>query len=273
MLKIFKATKTLENFNKNLKYTSNKSESELLIVGGKEINLEEFPNLKGIFKTGVGVDNIPFEEAKKRDVLIELPSKETCEIIYNETSSFASHFILNHVYKDKGDFDAWQKNIRKAFERYNVLVVGAGNIGSRVVKKLSLFCNVSVFDITLNNYHSLDKMLSDADIVSIHLPLSTSTRNLFNSKKLSILKDGALIVNTSRAHIINEKHLFNELENKRIFAAIDVFWDEPYDGILNNIKTEHLIKTPHIASTCSDFLIGLSNDFLNFHNKILQSEF
>ena len=72
------------------------------------------------------------------------------------------------------------------------------------MKKLSLFCNVSVFDITLNNYHSLDKMLSDADIVSIHLPLSTSTRNLFNSKKLSILKDGALIVNTSRAHIINE---------------------------------------------------------------------
>ena len=101
MLKIFKATKTLENFNKNLKYTSNKSESELLIVGGKEINLEEFPNLKGIFKTGVGVDNIPFEEAKKRDVLIELPSKETCEIIYNETSSFASHFILNHVLKIK----------------------------------------------------------------------------------------------------------------------------------------------------------------------------
>ena len=48
---------------------------------------------------------------------------------------------------------------------------------------------------------------------------------------------------------------------------------EPYDGILNNIQTEHLIKTPHIASTCSDFLIGMSNDFLNFHNKILNGEF
>ena len=273
MLNIFKATKTLENFNKNLKYTTNKSESELLIVGGKKINLEEFPNLKGIFKTGVGVDNIPFEEAKKRGVTIELPSKETREIIYNETSSFASHFILNHVYKDKGDFDTWQKNTRKAFEKYNVLVLGSGNIGSRVVKKLSLFCNVNVFDIALDNHHSLDKMLSDADIISIHLPLSKSTRDLFNSKKLSILKDGALIVNTSRAHIINEKHLYNELVKKRIYAAIDVFWDEPYDGILNNIKTEHLIKTPHIASTCSDFLIGMSNDLLNFHNKILHGEF
>ena len=81
------------------------------------------------------------------------------------------------------------------------------------------------------------------------------------------MKDNTLIVNTSRGHIINEKDLYIELFNKRLNAALDVFWQEPYNGILMSIPEENLIVTPHIASTCKEFLES-QLILLNFIMKI-----
>ena len=93
-MKIYNLTKTISEYNNELNYTLNKNEAEIIIVGGKKFKLGDFPKLKGIFKTGVGLENLPFSEAKKRNIIIELPSEKTKQIIYNETASFALQLIF-----------------------------------------------------------------------------------------------------------------------------------------------------------------------------------
>ncbi len=268
MLKIFNATQTLKDFNQELSYTKDKSEADLMIVGGKVIDLDEFPNLKGIFKTGVGTDNLPFKEAQKRGIIIQLPSDETKEIIHNETASYTLHLILKFVYGNTGIFSTWQKNNRKSLRDYKVLIMGIGNIGRKLVNILSPICEVLTYDPLENNKEELDQLLQKADIVSLHMPLLPTTKHFFNQVKLSHLKDGALLVNTARGPIIDEDALYDELKSRRINAAIDVFSKEPYDGKLTKINPKNIYLSPHVASTCKAFLAGLAKDFLKFHSYL-----
>jgi len=102
------------------------------------------------------------------------------------------------------------------------------------------------------------------------MPLIPETKNFFNQEKLSLLKNDAFIVNTARGEIIDEDALYRELANKRIFAAIDVFSPEPYNGKLTQIDSQYLYLSPHVASNCNQFLEGLAKDFLDFHNRLIQ---
>ena len=267
MLKIFNATQTLKSFNQDLDYTMDKSAADLMIVGGKAIDLDEFPKLKGIFKTGVGIDNLPFKEAEKRGVAIQLPSEETKEIIYHETASFALNLILKFVYRDTGIFSTWQKNNRKSLKNYQVLVMGTGKIGSKLVDRLSPLCKVLTYDPLNNTEEELGQSLQKADIVSLHMPFLPKTKHFFNQEKLSLLKNGALLVNTARGSIIDEEALYNEVNTGRITAAIDVFSKEPYEGKLTEIDSQNIYLSPHVASTCKEFIVGLAKDFLEFHSK------
>ena len=269
MIKIFSATQTLKGYNEQLNYTVNKEDADLLIIGGKPIDLNEYPKLKGIFKTGVGLDNLPFEEAKKRNIEVELPSEKTKQIIYNETALYTFHLILNFIYQKKGEFETWDKFRRKSIGEYQILVMGCGNIGSKLVEWLSPIFRVECYDPKQKHRLDLDDLLQTSDIISLHMPLLPSTRNFFDKKKLSLLKSGSLLINTARGQIIDEIALYEELKNKRINASIDVFWEEPYHGILTQIKSDNVHLSPHIASTCSNFFNGLAEDFLKFHTKFI----
>jgi len=269
-MKIYNLTNTISSYNKNLDYTSDKSIAEIIIVGGKEIDLKEFPKLKGIFKTGVGKDNLPFKESKEKDIVIELPSNKTKEIIYNETAVFTFHFILFQFYRFTGDFNKWKKTKRESTKNTKVLIIGLGNIGKKVLNLTSSIFNVDTFDILYNSMDELDKKLKVSDFVTLHLPLNDQTYHFMNKNRLSKLKNKCCLINTSRGQIVDEDALYSELESKRIFAALDVFSKEPYDGKLNLIK-ENLIKTPHIASSCIEFYDGLGNDFIEFYKRINES--
>jgi lactate dehydrogenase-like 2-hydroxyacid dehydrogenase len=95
-------------------FIRNKAEEGVLIVGRKLIDLDEFPKLKGIFKTGVGVDDFPFERAKNRGIEIQLPSGKIRDIIYHDTASFAFYSILKLFYRDVVTFSTGQKSNRKS---------------------------------------------------------------------------------------------------------------------------------------------------------------
>jgi phosphoglycerate dehydrogenase-like enzyme len=106
---IYKATNTLDGYLPSLDYTEEKGQAEIILVGGKKFFLDDFPQLRGIFKTGVGTDNLPFEEAATRGVTITLPSEKTCDTIFEETASFTCHLILNGLYAGGGDWNRWKK--------------------------------------------------------------------------------------------------------------------------------------------------------------------
>ena len=267
-MKVFKNTNTLDDYLTGIEYTEDINEAEIMIVGGKKFELSDYPKLKGIFKTGVGTDNLPFDKAKEAGVEILLPSISTCDIIFEETAAFSCYLIVTGLYANEGNWDSWQKDNRRMLQKKRLLVIGTGNIGQRVVDKMSIFMQVDTFDAAKDSESTLEAKVRVADCISLHIPLTTQTKDLFNTERLSWLKDGALLVNTSRGPIINEDAIFKELKAGRIKAALDVFWQEPYKGVLNEISAEYFIKTPHLASTCVEFLEGAAKDFIEFIERL-----
>ncbi len=266
--KIHIATQTLKGHLHDLNEAEAPSEADILLVGGKKINLAVFPKLSGIFKTGVGTDNLPFEEANERGIQIQLPSDETQKFIFEETANFACNLILSSLYRSTGCFETWQKASRPFLGKKTVLVIGMGRIGQLVRKKTTSFCHVETYDVRENEEGELENLIRRADCISLHIPLSDDTKNFIDTEKLSWMKNGASLVNTARGPIIDEMALLTELTNERIYAALDVFSEEPYQGPLRDLPDDAIILTPHIASTCNEFLEETAKDFMAFVKKI-----
>ncbi|RNC86059.1 MAG: hydroxyacid dehydrogenase [Balneola sp.] len=267
-MKLWKNTPTLDEYVPELLSNVEAAEGQIAVIGSKPINVHEMPNLKGIFKCGVGTDNIPFEDAEALGIEIRLPSKETQNIIFEETANFAVYSILNALYKNVGDLENWKKYQRPFLGNRGVLLVGLGRIGTYVKEKLINLVNISTFDIRENSPEELVELTKKADVVSLHIPLNEHTRSYWDAEKLGWMKDGSFLVNTSRGPIVSEEDLLNEIKNSRIYAIFDVFWKEPYHGELKHYHPENFIMTPHIASTCADFLKGLAKDFYEFQDQL-----
>lgn len=257
---LYKNTETLDDHSYGLKFSYNKEDAEIVILGSKSIDIEDFPKLKAIFRVGVGKDNISMEDAKKRSVIVRFPSKKTIDYIYDETASFTCGLIFRMLYQDSGSIDPWKKNNRKQFKDKKLLIIGTGNIGKRVFNHMNDLMKVMTFDICDNSLSELDDLLITADCITLHIPNSTENNSFFNRQKLSLLKNNATLINTSRAAIVDEDALYSEIKENRIRAAFDVFWKEPYEGKLSEYHPNKFYMTPHIASTCTGFLEGCRKD-------------
>lgn len=260
-MKVWKNTTTLDALVPELLNTVDASEAEVAVIGSKPINLAKMPQLKIIFKCGVGIDNIPFTEAKNRNIQVILPSNETKEYIYEETANFAVYLIMKMLYRGLGSLEKWEKTNRSFLGQKNVLVLGQGNIGLKVSSKLSSLLTVNTYDPVNNSEDLLEGSVRQADVITLHMPLNEKTISFFDAEKLSWMKNGAILINTARGAIVHEQSLYNEVKVGRIFAAFDVFWEEPYHGILRQFHPEIFFMTPHVASNCADFLNGLARDF------------
>ena len=265
---IYKATNTLDGYLPSLDYTQDKADAEIMVVGGKAIHLDEFPKLRGIFKTGIGTDNLPFEEAQKRNIQIALPASSTIDVILEETAAFTCHLILQAAYAAVGDWDQWLKVDRPALFSRSLLVIGNGRIGKRVVAKMCPFMNVDTFDSAQDVPEVFESKVRSSDVIALLVPLTDETKGFFDKEKLGWMKDGAALVNTSRGPVIDEDALYTELSAGRLRAAIDVFWQEPYQGKLNKLPSDRFMRTPHVASTCKEFIEGTANDFLSFMKEL-----
>ena len=263
-MQIWSNTKTLDGFVPNLTFTSDKAAAVVALVGGKKIELNDFPRLRGNFKTGVGRDNVPEAEAAQRGIACGFPSPQTAEIIYEETANFACHLILQCAFAGAGDFAAWSKKDRRALASHRLLIVGGGDIGRPVAAKMAPFMQVDTFDVAINKSEELEAKVRAADCISLHVPLNASTRDLINREVLGWMRDGAALVNTARGAVVSEEALFEELQSGRLRAAFDVFWNEPYAGKLLGLPGDRFIRSPHVASTCREFLAATAADLLRF---------
>jgi len=136
-------------------------------------------------------------------------------------------------------------------------IIGLGNIGQEVAKVATAFgAEICYYSTSGKNddqpYQQLelDALLSSCDIISIHSPLNEKTQNLISASNLSLLKEGAILLNLGRGSIVNEVDLALELDSREIYAGLDVLTPEPIanDNPLMRIKhQERLLITPHIA--------------------------
>lgn len=218
------------------------------------------PHLRAIFRCGVGTDNIPFSRCEQRGIHVRLPSRQTQQVIFEETAGYAVHLVLKALFDGQGDVDDWSKTDRPALEKRRVLVLGQGNIGRLVSAKLGQLVRVTSWDPMLNDISELAELIGQADVVTLHMPLNEATTAWFDASKLGLMKDGAALVNTARGAIVHEADLYREVSSGRLRAFFDVFWQEPYEGPLRKLRPEQFFMSPHIASHSLDFINGLADD-------------
>ena len=167
------------------------------------------------------------------------------------------------LYENVGTLDPWFKQPRHQLFQKKLLVIGTGKIGSRVVQLMKPFLNVNTFDILQNEASELKLMIQQADCITIHIPKIDDNLSFIDTEKLSWMKTGAVLINTARGAIVDEDALYTELQNGRLRAAFDVYWQEPYYGKLKEFYPDRFFMTPHVASTCSEFLQGCRKDIDN----------
>jgi phosphoglycerate dehydrogenase-like enzyme len=267
-MKIWKNTSTLNGFDTGLNFIDSKSGADIVLMGSKPIEIDQFLNLKGIFRAGIGRDNVPEKEAYDKGILVRYPSDKTASIIFDETASFTCSLIFRMLFSNIGTIAPWMKTPREQMATKSLLVIGAGKIGSRVAELMRPFMQVSTFDILQNEYFELKIMIQNVDCVTIHIPKSDNNISFFDKEKLSWMKDNSILINAARGVIVDEDALYNEISSGRLRAAFDVYWKEPYEGKLNEFYPERFFMTPHVASTCDGFIQGCRNDLDQFIDDI-----
>ena len=136
-------------------------------------------------------------------------------------------------------------------------IIGLGDIGKQVANVAQSFgCNVSFYSTSGKNscdlyeQKSLENLLKESDIISIHAPLNEQTNNLLNKDNLALIKENAILLNLGRGGIVNEEDISKEIDSRTIYFGTDVVSKEPIakDSPLLKIKNkEQLLLTPHIA--------------------------
>ena len=158
-------------------------------------------------------------------------------------------------------------------------LVGFGGIGRRVAELLGPFrCDVCAFDPFANfggsgvRSASLEDLLEQSEVVSIHAGLTDDTRGMIDAEALARMPDGALIVNTARAGIIDEAALVSELQSGRIRAALNVFWKEPLadDHPLRGL--ENAVLTPHGGGLTHDRRVRQSQSLVEDIRRVCGGE-
>ena len=262
MGKVYQLSKTLGNLIDANLLTESKESAEIVVLGGQKIDLSQFPNLKLIFRVGIGDDGIQ-KKLKDSDVKVVFPSPETAAIIRSETAKFSASLILRAIYEGKtGNFKEWVKLPRESIASQKVLIIGHGQIGQEVRFLVSPFCSVDTFDLRENQLEEFLPKVRDADVISIHVPGETNKLDMFGADFFSSMGNGTRVVNTARGNILDEQLILRAIQEKQAKFFLDVFPREPYSGSLDKHFGTSVFPTPHIAGFTKEYLSSLLRDLL-----------
>jgi len=230
--------------------------------------IENAPNLTCVGRLGVGLDNIDLSACEEQNITV-YPALGANSHSVAEYVICASMMLLRKAYFKKNEMIAgnWPRQESSGSEVYGKTLglIGFGDIAQKTRDlALGLGIKTVAYDPYLDKDSNvwketknlpLDNLLSISDIISLHIPLSKETKNLIDEKKLRLIKNSSLIINTSRGGIIDENSLAKLLkENKIGGAALDVFNKEPINK--ENAKKfeglDNLILTPHIGGVTKE---------------------
>jgi D-3-phosphoglycerate dehydrogenase len=227
-----------------------------LIAGTEALTAEVLKsarNLRVISRCGAGMDNIDLELAKQRGIKVfNTPDSPTVAVA--ELTVGLMLALLRHVPLGDRDIRAgrWQKRMGNLLQGKKVGIIGFGRIGQKVAELVLGFgAQVVYCDPAVNRADytrmSLDKLLSQADMVSLHLSGGVNDAPLLGDKELRSMKQGSWLINCARGGVVDEAALSQVLQQGWLSgAAVDVFEQEPYTGPL--AKLDNVILTPHIGS-------------------------
>ena len=248
------------------------TDAEIMILrifkAPKEV-IERNPNLKMILRWGAGFDSVDIEAAGARGILVT----NTPGANANAVSELAVTLMLT-VYRkilehtDSLRSGAWSKNtyLNSSFSLFGktVGIVGGGNIGRQVALKVQAFgAEVQYYDAfrlpaeteeKFNmKYVSLEELLKTSDIVTLHVPLLDSTRHMIGEDQIKSMKDDAVIINTARGGLVDDKALCAAVKaGKLLGAGLDGVEEEPLPAGHELLTTPGIVVTPHVGGGTAD---------------------
>ena len=294
------SVKTLKkNFNvkydKNLFQNEKKIKEEIsnfeaIIVRNKtqlqKTVLDEALKLKFVGRLGVGLDNIDKEYCKKKNIHVQIASGINADSVAEYVIGSSLHLIKNlTLFNNDTKKGMWPRSSFKSRELKEKTfgLIGFGAIGKKVCTLAHNFGSKVIsydpyVDKKLENEFNIkflpfDDVITNSDIISIHVPLNNETKNLINTNVFKKMSKRPILINTSRGSIVNEEDLINAYKNKFISGfALDVFENEPVDEkFYSKIDdTFNCIITPHISGVTEESNKKISefitNKLINFFN-------
>ena len=235
--------------------------------------IETGKKLQVIARVGVGVDNIDVDEATRRGiVVVNAPTGNAVSAAEHTIAlmlSLARHIPQANAMLKSG---VWRRSDFMGTEvRDKTLgIIGLGNIGSEVARRVQgLEMKLIAYDpfISVDYAHnlqvelvSLEQLLKESDFITLHLPLTASTKALIGARELALVKPTVRIINTARGGLVDEEALAKAVKEKRVAgAAIDVFSSEPTTKSVL-FENDNIITTPHLGASTTEAQVMAAKD-------------
>ncbi|QTA37807.1 hydroxyacid dehydrogenase [Thermosipho ferrireducens] len=236
--------------------------------------------LKIIARAGTGLDNVDVEAAKSKGIkVLNTPGANGISV-----AELVIGFMIacsRHIARGTADLknNKWTKKELKGHELYKrtVGIIGFGNIGKEVAKRLLAFeMNVLAYDPFIKETDldvklvDLDTIYREADIITVHVPLTSETKHLINKEAIDKMKDGVIIINAARGGVLDEEALYEALVSGKVYAAgLDVFEVEPPEDELRRklLSLPNVVATPHIGASTKEAQLRVGQIIVD---KILQ---
>jgi len=260
----------IENHHELISYNNRPSSESEIIERSKDADIlvlsnltlsepiiEQCPNLKLISVAFTGTDHIPVGFCKKKNILVCNAAGYSTHAVAELTIGMAISLLRKTVWSD---YQTREGKSREGFlgsELHGKTfgIIGYGQIGAEVARLANAFgCNVLAYSRTkkqdeIAKFVDLVTLLKESDIISLHVPLNSETKNLIGEKELNQLKSTAILINTARGQVVDYNALYKALkENKLAGAALDVYEKEPpLEKNYPLFELPNVLLLPHIG--------------------------
>jgi len=227
--------------------------------------MDKAPKLRIISNYAVGYDNIDVKSATQRGIMVTntpgVLTETTADLAFALILATARRIVEADKFTRSGKWKSWGPMLFLGRDVYGATlgIIGLGRIGQAVARRAKGF-NMKVIYYSRKRkedverelgveYRELRSLLREADIVSIHTPLTEETYHLIGEKELSLMKPTAILINTARGAVVDQKALYKALKERRIFGAgLDVYEKEPIDADDPLMELDNVVLLPHIGS-------------------------
>jgi len=243
----------------------------LIVFGGRpsDAALRAAPNLKLLQLVSAGYEHINLDLCRELGIQVANNGGANSIDVAEHTIALILGFYRHFTTQDPNVRNNRYRDLNNGLLTYTIHgktvgIIGLGNIGQRTGHLLNAFGATLLYtdaqraaaEVEKNlsiTYTSLEDLLSKSDIVTLHVPLLDSTRNLIGEKELAMMQSTALLVNTCRGGVVDQQALTQALQNKQIMgAALDVLQSEPPDPDDPILKLDNVLLTPHSAGVTFD---------------------
>ena len=256
-----------------------------VILGLEEMDrhvLQQLENVKIIAKYGVGLDNLDVSSAEELGITIGwtggVNKRSASEQALGFMLGLSRNLFFSSFPLKNGK---WEKEGGAFLTGKTVGIIGCGHIGTDLIYLLQPFnCQILICDIldksgVVDTYGATqvlqDELLAEADVISLHVPLTELTQGMVNEKFLQKMKPSAHLINNSRGPVVEQKALKNALQQNIIAgAALDVFESEPPDDI-EFLDLPNLMVTPHIGGSANEAILAMGRSAISHLKRHFQN--